>query len=120
MVEKKHASVGIYGVDGSASDRCPVSKCPVTDKKTYGWIDLWEKNCNPIGERSCCAAGCQNGAVYGGHVWLVGEDGVVDKRYCYIAPVCPTHNNKQCDWPGFMTKPGTWLMRILPHTCYKG
>jgi hypothetical protein len=103
-------------VDGSGGDRCPY-----IEPGKAGWLKLWAKECESEPAPKCRAIGCTEGATAGGHVWLWGDNGRVDKQYCYIVPLCYKHNHKQYDWPtsGFMTKPITRLMRILPHACYK-
>lgn len=114
--EKKHASVRISGVDGSGED-----KCPHIAKGVYGWLRLWAKVCQSSTTPTCCAIGCLESACIGGHMWLWGDNGRASKQHCYIAPVCKAHNSKKYDWPtpGFKAKPGTWLMQMLPHVCFK-
>ena len=106
-------SVCLSAVAGSTADKGPRG----------GWLAFWKEVCglNDLPDKpKCCALDCNDPATGGGHVWLWGKDGRVDRQYCYIAGVCSRHNNhSKFDWPLFFeTKAGTHLMRMLPHVRY--
>jgi hypothetical protein len=73
-------------------------------------------------DEQCCEAGCtQKDRLVGGHVWKFdAHRHRFDKRYCYIVPLCKSHNGREFDYPkpGFKLKRGTPVVRIVPHACY--
>ena len=80
---------------------------PTTDEAEAGrgWLNTWMKKLRlecPTAPSSwapiCIARNCSEYAAVGGHVWLL--DPVTrryPKDYCYIVPLCSTHNSTRND-----------------------
>ena len=89
-----------------------ISGCNGTllDKKPEAWTKLWEK----VTGRSldvCAAAGCtQTAGLKGGHVWMKCDPNI---SFCYIVPICSTHNGRVYDFPNwFPTRRNTTFLRM--------
>ncbi len=84
-----------WNYDGSSKHK-PHMVSDLFNERTY-WIEFWEKITGRKRKDTICSyEGCTNDGGCGGHIWLARHGGRTDKGYkwCYIAPICKTCNNK--------------------------
>jgi hypothetical protein len=111
------ASYRMACVRGSKQDKAPLKS----------WIRVWCKVWNVAFEvyqldpAPCIVENCPFIGTVGGHLWLRGNDKQWDMEHCYIAPICSKCNKTQTHelLNGFYTKPGSTLVKMLPHICYE-
>ena len=114
-IERQHSSFEVSGVKGSSEDRPPAFH------PRASWLSIWTLTTKSSASPLCCAKGCMKTSTDGAHVWRWDEAlGKFNKKVCYIVPTCRPHNSKIFEYPRgyFHTKPGIWVMSMLPHACY--
>ena len=104
-----------WNYDGSSKDK-PHMVSDLFNERTY-WIEFWEKITGRKRKDTICSyEGCTNRLLVGGHIWLSKQAGSPYK-WCYIAPICQTCNNKRLEpdrelGSGSHLKKGTLVVRI--------
>jgi hypothetical protein len=110
-------SMSGWNYDGSSKDK-PHMVSDLFNERTY-WIEFWEKITGRKRKDTICSyEGCTNRLLVGGHIWLSKQAGSPYK-WCYIAPICQTCNNKRLEpdrelGSGSHLKKGT-LVLFLDH-----
>ena len=108
-------SMSGWNYDGSSKDK-PHMVSDLFNERTY-WIEFWEKITGRKRKDTICSyEGCTNRLLVGGHIWLAKQAGSPYK-WCYIAPICQTCNNKRLEpdreqGSGSHLKKGTLVVRI--------
>jgi hypothetical protein len=108
-------SMSGWNYDGSSKDK-PHMVSDLFNERTY-WIEFWEKITGRKRKDTICSyEGCTNRLLVGGHIWLSKQAGSPYK-WCYIAPICQTCNNKRLEpdrelGSGSHLKKGTLVVRI--------
>ena len=108
-------SMSGWNYDGSSKHK-PHMVSDLFNERTY-WIEFWEKITGRKRKDTICSyEGCTNRLLVGGHIWLSKQAGSPYK-WCYIAPICQTCNNKRLEpdrelGSGSHLKKGTLVVRI--------
>ena len=104
-----------WNYDGSSKDK-PHMVSDLFNERTP-WIEFWEKITGRKRKDTICSyEGCTNRLLVGGHIWLSKQAGSPYK-WCYIAPICQTCNNKRLEpdrevFSGSHLKKDTLVVRI--------